>query len=256
MKFNEETLETAVVELLQDNGINHFHGETIHKEMSDVLLRDDLKQFLLNQYSDEDITLQEIEGIIRKLELYPSSVLYESNKAIMKLVADGFTLKREDRNKKDLFIHLIDFATDNNIYRFVNQLEILGYEKRIPDGIVYINGLPLVVFEFKSAVKENTTIKDAFTQLTVRYRRDIPELFKYNAFCIISDGVNNKIGSLFAQYDFFYAWRKINPEDEAVDGINSLYSMVRGLFNKQRLLDVIRNFIYFPDTAKDDIKIV
>jgi type I restriction enzyme R subunit len=282
MGFNEETLEKAVVELFQDNGINHFHGETIHKEMSDVLLRDDLKQFLLNQYADDGITLQEIESIIRQLELYPSSALYESNKAIMKLVADGFTLKREDRNKKDLFIHLIDFASlenqqntiaadeiriaaestaeyktkDNNIYKFVNQLEILGYEKRIPDGIVYINGLPLVVIEFKSAVKENTTIKDAFIQLTVRYCRDIPELFKYNAFCVISDGVNNKIGSLFSQYDFFYAWRKVNPEDKAVDGINSLYSMMQGLFNKQRLLDVIRNFIYFPDTAKDDIKIV
>ena len=282
MKFNEETLEQAVIELFAAELIPHYKGETIHKEMSDVLLREDLKQFLLNQYADDDITLQEIESIIRQLELYPSSALYESNKAIMKIVADGFTLKREDRNKKDLFIHLIDFTTlgnqqnevvtdeirlaaelkvvyktkDNNIYKFVNQLEILGYEKRIPDGIIYINGLPLIVIEFKSAVKENTTIKDAFTQLTVRYRRDIPELFKYNAFCVISDGVNNKIGSLFAQYDFFYAWRKVNPADEAVDGINSLYSMMQGLFNKQRLLDVIRNFIYFPDTAKDDIKIV
>jgi len=282
MIFNEETLEHAVIELFAVEQIPHCKGETIHKEMSDVLLRDDLKQFLLNQYAGDDITIQEIESIIRTLELFPSSALYESNKAIMKLVADGFTLKREDRSKKDLFIHLIDFAAignqqnaiishdaqlaaeskgtyqinDNNIYKFVNQLEILGYEKRIPDGIVYINGLPLVVIEFKSAVKENTTVKDAFTQLTVRYRRDIPELFKYNAFCVISDGVNNKSGSLFSQYDFFYAWRKINPEDEAVDGINSLYSMVQGLFKKQRLLDVIRNFIYFPDTAKDDIKIV
>lgn len=283
MKFNEETLERAVIELFEAEQFQHCKGESIHKEVSDVLLKDDLKQFLLNQYSDEDITLQEIDSIIRQLELYPSSALYESNKAILKLVADGFTLKREDRNKKDLFIHLIDYTSlsnrynessattelllaaepkivyqpnDNNIYKFVNQLEILGYEKRIPDGIVYINGLPLVVVEFKSAVKENTTIKDAFVQLTVRYRRDIPELFKYNAFCVISDGVNNKIGSLFSQYDFFYAWRKVNPEDEPVEGIDSLYSMVKGLFNKGRLLDVIRNFIYFPDTAKDDIKIV
>lgn len=257
MHFNEETLEKAVIELFEAQQIPHVHGGTIHKEMSDVLLRDDLKQFLLNQYSGNNITLNEIEGITRQLELYPSSALYESNKAIMKLVADGFPLKREDRNKKDLFIHLIDFENiENNTLKIVNQLEIQGYEKRIPDGIVYINGLPLVVIEFKSAVKENTTIKNAYTQLTVRYRRDIPELFKYNAFCVISDGVNNKIGSLFSQYDFFYAWRKINPEDEAVDGINSLYSIVKGLFNKQRLLDVIRNFIYFPDTSKDDVKIV
>src|SRR5688572_16347102 len=195
MKFTEETLEQAVIELIEAEQIPHRSGMYIHKEMSDVLLRNDLKQFLLNQYADDNITLNEIETIIRKLEVYPASALYESNKAIMKLLADGFVLKREDRNKKDLFIHLIDFKSignlqgeaadnelsqaaeddvsfDNNVYRFVNQLEIQGYEKRIPDGIVYINGLPLVVFEFKTAVKENCTIKDAWTQLTVRYQRD------------------------------------------------------------------------------------
>ena len=271
MVFSEESLEKAVVELFAEEQIPHYHGDTIHKEMGDVLLRDDLKQFLLNQYSHDGITLKEINGIIRMLERFPSSALYESNKAIIKMISDGLVLKREDRNLKDLYINLVDFSSlhahlnksaedqwalaaeshseypgkDNNIFKFVNQLEIQGYEKRIPDGIVYINGLPLVVFEFKNAGKEGTTIKDAFTQLTVRYRRDIPELFKYNAFCVISDGVNNKIGSLFSSYDNFYAWRKINPEDEPVDGINSLHSMIRGLFNHKRLLDVIRNFIYF-----------
>ena len=115
MKFTEETLEKAVIELLEAQQIPHVHGETIHKEMADVLLREDLKSFLLNQYSDEDITPNEIEGIIRQLDLYPSSALYESNKSILKLMADGFTLKREDRNKKDLFIQLIDFTTLGNV---------------------------------------------------------------------------------------------------------------------------------------------
>lgn len=258
MKFTEETLERAVIELFAANGIKHYHGDQIHKEMGDVLLRDDLRQFLQNQYANDDITPNEIEAIIRTLEVFPSSALYDSNKKIMKLVADGFGFKREDRTKKDLFIQLIDYdKIDNNNFKIVNQLEIQGYEKRIPDVIVYINGLPLVVIEFKSAVKENTTIKDAYIQLTVRYRRDIPELFKYNAFCIISDGVNNKSGSLFASYDFFYAWRKTdgNEKKEAV-GIDSLYTMIKGLFNKERLLDVIKNFIHFPDTSKEDIKIV
>jgi type I restriction enzyme R subunit len=224
------------------------------------LLRDDLRQFISSQYAADKITNNEIETIIRRLDLYSSSALYDSNKAIMKLVSDGFVFKRESRTKKDLFIQLIDFdgiknGDDKNIYKIVNQLEIQGYEKRIPDAIVYINGLPLVVIEFKSAIKENATIKDAFTQLTVRYRRDIPELFKYNAFCVISDGVNNKSGSVFAPYDFFYAWRKINDSDEAAEGISSLFSLVKGLFNKERLLDVIHNFIYFPDTTKDEVKI-
>lgn len=257
MKFTEETLEQAVIELFQEVGIPHCHGETIHKEMSDVLLRDDLRRFLTERYSVDDITTNEIESIIRKLDRFSSSALYESNKAIIRLIADGFLLKREDSTKKDIFIQLIDYETvDNNIYKIVNQLEIQGYQKRIPDSIVYINGLPLGVIEFKSAIKENATLKDAYTQLTVRYLRDIPELFKYNALCVISDGVNNKMGSIFAPYDFFYGWRKVNNNDEPADGINSLFTMIKGLFDKKRLLNVIHNFIYFPDTTKDYIKIV
>ena len=257
MKFTESSLEQAIIELFSEVDIPHYHGENIHKEISDVLLRDDLRTFLRNRYSGEGITENEIESIIRKLELFPSSDLYGSNKAIIRLIADGFVLRREDQTKKDIFIELLDYnMIDNNIFKIVNQLEIQGYEKRIPDGIVYINGLPLVVLEFKSAIKENTTIKDAYTQLTVRYRRDIPELFKYNAFCVISDGVNNKMGSLFAPYDFFYAWRKVEDGDEPAEGIDSLFTMIKGLFDKKRLLDVIHNFIYFPDTPKDDVKIV
>lgn len=255
--FTEETLEKAVIELLEAEGYPHVHGETIHKEMGDVLLRDDLRQYLYNRYSDDDITKNEVESILLMLDRqYPSAALYESNKAILKLIADGFPLKREDRTKKDIFIQLLDYDDTFNIYKVVNQLEIQGTEKRIPDVIIYINGLPLVVIEFKSAVKENATIKNAFDQLTVRYRRDIPELFKYNALCVISDGVNNKMGSLFSQYDFFYAWRKVQATDEPKDGIDSLLTMVSGLFNKTRLLDVIRNFVYFPDTSRSETKIV
>ncbi len=112
------------------------------------------------------------------------------------------------------------------------------------------------MFEFKSAVKENTTIMDAYKQLTVRYRRDIPELFKYNAFIVISDGVNNKYGSFFSPYDFFYAWRKIDENDKEVDGISSLVTMIKGMFRKERLLAIINDFIYFPDSSDKDLKIV
>ena len=150
-------------------------------------------------------------------------------------------------------------SSDRNIYKVVNQLEIEGAtgEKRIPDGILYINGLPVVVFEFKSAIREEATIHDAYVQLATRYRRDIPQLFIYNALCVISDGVNNKMGALFSPYEFFYAWRKVTG-DESIekDGINSLHTMLQGLFDKSRLRDVIRNFIYFPDTSKAEIKIV
>ncbi len=257
MKFTEYQLEKAFIELLRTEEIPHVNGGTISRDMQEVIFEEDLKSFLLNQYKKEKLTASEADQIIYKLKSFSASDLYESNKAIMKLVADGFSFKREDRSQKDIWIYLIDFAeTNNNDYKFINQLEILGYEKRIPDGIIYINGLPLVVFEFKSAIREETTIHDAFTQLTVRYKRDIPELFKYNAFCVISDGINNKAGSFFAPYEFFYAWRRVSGLSKDVDGIDSMYTLVHGMFNNDDLRNIIRNFIYLPDTSKKNEKIV
>ncbi|PXL16923.1 type I restriction endonuclease subunit R [Klebsiella variicola] len=258
MKFTEERLEQAIIELLGKEGYPHTRGEAIERAPEDVLIKSDLREFLAKRYQAEGITAYEIEQIIHKLEYLPASDLYDTNKAIMKFVSDGFLLKREDASQKDLYIQLIDYVElKNNRYRIVSQMEIQGYEQRIPDGILYINGLPLVVFEFKSAIREDATIYDAYKQLTTRYVRDIPELFKYNALCVISDGVNNKMGSYFAPYEFYYSWRKITGAEKLdKDGIDSLFTMISGLFNKKRFTDVIRHFIYFPDTSSKQEKIV
>lgn len=288
MKFTEAKLEKAFTELLGNEGFPHHLGMTIKRPSDEVLIEEDLQNFLLNQYKEEGITVNEVKSIILQLKSLPASDLYESNKKFIRMVSDGFILKREDRNQKDIYIQLIDYKglskqkhaepehlisivaedeeeyvtsassahADNNIYKFVNQLEITGTEKRIPDGIIYINGLPVVVFEFKTAIKEDCTIHDAYVQLTTRYKRDIPELFKYNAFCVISDGVNNKAGSFFAPYEFYYAWRRVAGLAKEVDGIDSIYTLIQGMFNKNRLRDIIRNFIYIPDSSKKNEKIV
>ena len=256
--FNEHALEMSIMELFKDEGYIHLNGSQIHRERTEILLREDLKQYLYNRYAKDGITPSEVDGILLMLRNI-SGTLYEANKAFYKLLCDGFILNREDRTQKDIYIELIDFDTpENNIFKAVNQFEIEGINNqlRIPDGIVFVNGIPVVILEFKSAVKENTTIMDAYKQLTVRYRRDIPEIFKYNAFIVISDGANNKYGSFFSPYDFFYAWRKINSEDKELDGISSLVTMVKGLFRKDRLLAVMKDFVYFPDSSDKDIKIV
>ncbi|WNL11530.1 type I restriction endonuclease subunit R [Aliarcobacter cryaerophilus] len=256
-KFTEEKLELAFIELLENQGITYVFGKDIQRNQSEVLLEDDLKEYLKTRYKNENIRESEIAGIVRKLQNYPASDLYDSNKAIMKLISDGFILKREKADDKDIYIEFINYDDVNsNNFKIVNQLEIMGYEKRIPDGILYINGIPLVVFEFKSAIREEATIHDAFVQLTTRYRRDIPELFKYNALCVISDGVNNKSGSFFSPYEFFYSWRKITGDEVEVDGIPSMHSMIAGMFDKERLVDIIHNFIYMPDKSKKEEKIV
>lgn len=256
--FNEHALEMSIMELFKEQEYTYINGESISRESSEVLLVDDLKQYLLSKYSCDNLTLSEVDSIILMLRNI-SGTIYEANKSVYKMICDGFIFNREDRTQKDIYIELIDFdCIENNIFKIVNQFEIEGInnQHRIPDAIVFINGIPVVVFEFKSAIKENTTIMDAYKQLTVRYKRDIPELFKYNAFVVISDGANNKYGSFFSQYDFFYAWRKVNSDDKDLDGINSLITMVQGLFRKDRLLSVIKDFIYFPDNSKKELKIV
>lgn len=257
--FNEHALEMSIMELFQQEGYIYTNGEEIHKEVSDVLLRDDLRAYLRSRYGETGITPLEIERAVAKLTANVGFSLYENNLYTYRLMVEGFSLKRDDSSLPDLYVEPIDFGEkclSNNIFRVVNQLEIKGTETRIPDGIVYVNGLPMVVLEFKSAVKEETTILDAYRQLTVRYRRDIPELFKYNAFVVISDGVNNKYGSLFAPYDFFYAWRKVHAEERALDGIDSLKTMMQGLFRRERLLSVLKDFVFFPDSSKDERKVV
>jgi len=280
MKFTEAKLEQAFTELLGNEGYPHFVGSSLVRSSEDeVLIEEDLKAYLLTRYENANLTETEAQSIILQLKTLSSADLYESNKKIMQWLADGFILKREDRSQKDIHISLIDYAgldrqrqsenldiiaaepeeqypPDTNIYKFVNQLEIVGTERRIPDGILYINGLPVVVFEFKTAIQENTTIHNAYVQLTTRYKRDIPELFKYNAFCIISDGVNNKAGSFFAPYEFYYAWRRIAGLSKEVDGIDSMFTLVQGMLHKNRLRDIIQNFIYIPDSSKKDEKIV
>ena len=157
-----------------------------------------------------------------------------------------------------MHIRYIDVENEqNNSFLIVNQLEIQGSELRIPDLILYINGIPVVVFEFKTAIEEEITIYEAYRQLTVRYRRDIPELLKYNLFCIISDGVNNKAGTVFSSYEFFYGWNKIaGDEKKALSGVETTTSMVHGMLNRKRLVDIIHHFVLFPDTSKSEVKIL
>jgi len=271
-KYTEDALEKSFISLVQEQGYEYLHGDVArdtyameepmmqygHKTSEEVLMRQDLIDFLLQRYSKDQITDLEVARIIREIENLPASDLYETNKTIHQKVADGFIFKRDDYQDKDLFIQLLDFDDpSNNTFKVINQLAIEGTEMRIPDVILYINGLPLVVVELKSATRDEVNIFQAFEQITIRYRRAIPELMKYNAFCIISDGVNSRAGSLFAPYQFYSAWKKITG-DESVekDGIDGTYTLIQGLLQPERLLDVIHNFIYFPDSSKKDVKVL
>src|SRR5699024_2187166 len=187
MKFTEAKLEQTFIEFLGNEGYPLSVGSSIIRSGEDpacagtanreVLIEEDLISFLMNRYEQEKLTEIEAQSIVLQLKTLSSADLYETNKKIMRWLSDGFILKREDRSQKDIHISLIDYSDlerqipacrtgrksknldtiasepsvqyplDTNIYKFVNQLEIVGMHRRIPDGILYINGIPVVVFE-------------------------------------------------------------------------------------------------------------
>lgn len=255
--FNESSLEYAIIELFEQQGYEYADGREIAKEEGEVLLADDLRAYLKSRYADDGITDTEVNRVLAKLKQESGVSHFEQNAITLRLMTEGFAIKRDNTKKPDLYVEPIDFAhPERNTWKIVNQLKIRGREYRIPDGIVYVNGLPLVVMEFKNVVKTNTTIENAHTQLAVRYKRDIPELFKYNAFVVISDGVHNRYGALTTPYEYFYSWKKAEADDKDAEGVASLRSMVEGLFRKDRLLSVVHDFIYIPDNTKRETKII
>src|SRR5699024_3964939 len=126
-------LEETFIQLLAEQGYPHVSGESIQRNKEDLLIDEDVLHFLLNTYKNEGLTKSEAKSILLRLKTLPASDLYESNKTMMRWLADWFSFKREDPNEKDIWIYLIDYnQRENNTYKFVNQLEIIGTEKRIP----------------------------------------------------------------------------------------------------------------------------
>lgn len=124
--FDEHALEMSIMELFKDEGYIYLNGRQLHRERTEVLIQEDLKQYLCNRYAKDGITPSEVDGILLMLRNI-SGTLYEANKVFYKLLCDGFILNREDRMQKDIYIELIDFDTpENNIFKVVNQFEIEG----------------------------------------------------------------------------------------------------------------------------------
>jgi len=253
--FTEAELEAAIIDLFQKQDYDYVLGETIHRGFEEILLKDDLRSYLSAHYPD--LTAAETERVIGRLENIPSAPLYQGNRETFLLVNEGFDLQRDDPAKLAIHINYIDFEEpEKNVFKVVNQYSVQGERLRRPDLILFINGIPVAIFEFKSAVKENTTIHDAWEQITIRYCRDIPKLMKYCFLSVISDGANTRMGSIFTPYEYYYAWNKINDEEKVSNGIAALLTMINGAFVKDRVAAILRDFVYYPDDSSKGTAIV
>ena len=256
-KFSEYELEQAIIELLTQQGYSYVNGEDIHRRYEDVLLLDDLRSFISTRYAGANLSETEIHKICNKLNLISATPLYLGNREAFWLVNEGFDLIRDDITRVALHIDYIDFdVPHNNIFKVVNQYSVQGDHLRRPDVLLFINGIPIAICEFKTAIEEDKTIHDACKQITNRYTRDIPKLMRYCFLSVISDGANTKLGSIFTPYKFYYSWNKANAADKVSNGISSLITMVEGAFTKDRITKVLRDFVFYPDDSKNDEAIV
>lgn len=249
-KFNEAQLENAVIELLQENGWQHTNGELIHRRPQDVLLEDDLRAYLNLRYANDRLTENEIQTIATNIKYANEPSLFQANRSIYNLFCNGFYLQRDDSHLPNLQITYIDFdETENNIFRCVTQFTVKQFAERRPDILLFINGIPLVIIELKNATNEETTIADAWAQIHNRYTRDIPALLRYCTLSVISDGANARLGTIFTPYEYYYAWKKVENEDPSATGIAELLTLIRGALAAPRLVEIIRDFVYYPDTT-------
>lgn len=255
VKFKEADLEKSIIEFFQENGYEYIDGEMIHRKYDEILLEDDLRKYLSRRY--QSVSPTEMEKIINKIKYVPNNPLYIRNREAFLLINEGFDLTRDDSNMNSLHIDYIDFENpENNIFKVVNQYTVQDVRERRPDMLIFINGIPVAIFEFKSAIRETTTIYDAWKQINIRYNRDIPALMKYAFMSVISDGANTKLGSIFTPYEYYYAWNKVNEEEKVSNGISSLITMIHGAFSKERLIAILRDFIYYPDSSDKELAVI
>ena len=256
-QFTEDQLEQAIIELFVQQGYTHVHGESLHRKYEDILLLDDLCTYLRNRYANAGLSEVEMQKIINKLNLISAAPLYAGNRETFWLINEGFDLQRDDPSQVALHIDFIDFDhPEQNSYKVVNQYSVQGERLRRPDLLIFINGIPVAICEFKSAINEQTTIHDAWKQICIRYARDIPKLLKYCFLSVISDGANTRLGSIFTPYAYYYAWNKANDEDTVANGISALKTMIEGAFAPDRILAILRDFIFYPDNSEKSEAIV
>ncbi|MDR1947256.1 MAG: type I restriction endonuclease subunit R [Desulfovibrio sp.] len=254
MSFAEADYENAVIEMFREHlGYTYRYGPDIARDYADPLYEADLLPSLRRvNPSLPDAAITEAVFKLRNFE----GGLVQKNIAFMDYLQNGIPVNFYDAGEQQSsLVYLIDFQEINrNSFIVCNQWTIVENSEKRPDIILFINGLPLVVFELKSPSREETDASEAFRQLR-NYMTEIPSLFVYNAFCVMSDLAVSKAGTITAGEDRFMEWKTVDGSYE-----NTQYAtfdtFIAGIFDKARLLDIIKNFICFSKEQNSDVKIL
>ena len=255
MPVNENTLEQAIISELQEKGYDYIYGPDIERDYHEVILEDCFKESMVKINSGITVDmLSEVYRVIRDQSLLK---LEDVNAAFHKLLIEGVAVAyKKDGENRTKTIKLVDFENPEvNDFKVINQYTIIDYKTKRPDLLIFINGIPMVLFELKNMANDTTTAENAYKQVK-NYQLDIPSLFKYNAFNVISDGLETKVGTITSDFTRYMAWKSENGEKPEENASDFFTIMLNGMFPKERLLDIIRNFIVFQDVKGKTIKIL
>jgi len=256
-RMTESVAEDALLGWLAEMEYTVLHGPDIAPGESEAE-RESYEQVILPQRLRDavfalnpDLPAEACEEALRRITSLESPSLVENNRALHRMLVDGVEVEctRPDGSVGGERVLLVDFDNpDANNWLAVNQFTVVeNRHERRPDVVVFVNGLPLAVVELKNPADEEADIWSAFNQLQT-YKAQIPSLFEYNAVLVVSDGTEDRIGSLTANTEWFMPWRTIEGEDLAPSSLPQLEVLAKGVFDRERFLRLLRHFIVFEET--------
>ncbi len=260
--ITESHIETFAIETLQSQGWEYIYGISVapgaeqqeRVSYEEIVLASRLRKAvsILNPHIPSDVQEQAIQKVIRIW----SPELLHNNETFHTLLIEGVKIPyQQDGYERSYEVQLVDFEnTANNEFVAINQYTITEKNQtKRPDILLFVNGLPLVLFELKNPADENATIKKAYDQIQT-YKATIPSLFTYNAICVISDGLECKAGSVSAGFNRYMVWKSADGIKDASRFAPQLEVLIKGMLNPATLLDLIRNFTIFEKSKKEDHK--
>ena len=255
MAVNENTLEQAIIAELQEKGYEYVYGPDIERDYHEVILEDCFRSSMLN--INPGITQEIISEAFKVIKNLGLLRLEDLNASFHKYLIEGVPVPyKKDGENRTFTVRLVDFENPTaNDFKVVNQFTIIEYKNKRPDILIFINGIPMVLFELKNMANTDTTEEEAYKQVK-NYQLDIPSLFQYNAFNVISDGINTKVGTITADYTRYMSWKSENGEKPQENATDFFTIALNGMFPKERLLDIIQHFIVFQDIGGKTVKIL
>jgi len=243
----EITVQNAAIEYLKDLGYQHREGNSLNRDLKKVVLEEELRNFLVSTYPDVPATA--INEAMASFTQHSGMDLDHRNRDFHRKLTQGISVSWKDKTGKELAKHLYPInyhEPEKNQFICSDEVKVIGKNSRRADLVIFINGLPLIVFEFKNMFDAEVGVDNAHRQIG-HYLQDIPQLFDFNAITIVSDGMQTLHGMYNASLKWFAPWKSLKGDDIKQDTELQLETLLNGLFPKATLLNYIQNFIFHED---------